>query len=312
MTEINEFVWVDKYRPKNINECILTKDLTNTFIKLKDSGTFPNLILHGPSGIGKTSVAKALLDEIDADYIVVNGSLNGNIDTLRTEILQFASTMSFTNKRKYVILDEADYLNAHSTQPALRNFMEQYAVNCGFILTCNYVNKIIEPLQSRCSLIEFNVSSGEKQEIAAKFYKKILHILDMENVVYNNKVVAALIMKNFPDWRRVINELQKYSITSDINTGILNENSFDKTELLKIIKKKDFILLRTYIAENMDNMQGIYQNLYNEFYSNIKPTSLAEFIVIIGKYQYQASFVASQEINIAACLSEIMVNVELS
>ena len=222
---MEEFLWVEKYRPKSINDCILPDSLKQTFQEFVNQNNIPNLLLAGGPGVGKTTVAKAMLQEIDADYIVINGSMNGNIDTLRNEIKDFASTMSFTNKRKYVILDEADYLNPQSTQPALRNFMEEFSKNCGFILTCNFKNRIIEPLHSRCSVVEFNIPKPVRPKVASQFFKRVGDILNKENVEYNDKVLAKMVESYFPDFRRVINELQRYSTLGKIDTGILANTS---------------------------------------------------------------------------------------
>lgn len=308
--DINNFVWAEKYRPRTIDECILPARLKNTFNSFIDNKTFPNLLLTGPAGVGKTTVAKALLEHLGCDYIMINGSMNGNIDTLRTEIKGFASTVSFTNSRKYVILDEADYLNATSTQPALRNFMEEYSNNCGFILTCNYLNRIIEPLRSRCSVIDFKIDKNESAQIAGQFFKRCVKILELERIPFNKESVAGLITKYFPDWRRVINELQSYSINGSINSGILTEKSQDIKNIVLLIKQKDFSGLRTFVAQNIDNLSTIFEDIYEVMYNDIKPHCIPDLIVILAKYQYQSAFVASQEINIAACLAELMVNME--
>jgi len=207
----DEFLWVEKYRPKNINDCVLPAELKATFQQFVDNQNIPNLLLTGGAGVGKTTVARAMLEQIGADYIIINGSMNGNIDTLRNEIQQFASSVSFTGGRKYVILDEADYLNANSTQPALRNFMEEFSRNCGFILTCNFKQRIIEPLHSRCSVVDFKIAKSDVPRLASQFFKRIVSILDQEGIKYDKAVVAELITKHVPDWRRVLNELQRYS-----------------------------------------------------------------------------------------------------
>ena len=216
-----DFLWVEKYRPKTVEDTILPVDLKRTFQNFVDQGNIPNLILAGSAGVGKTTIARAMLEQLGCDYIVINGSMNGNIDTLRNEILSFASSMSFSGGRKYVILDEADYLNANSTQPALRNFMEEFSKNCGFILTCNFRNRIIDPLHSRCSVIDFKIGKADMAKLAAQFFKRVITILDSENVKYEQQVVAEVINKHFPDWRRVLNELQRYSATGAIDTGLL-------------------------------------------------------------------------------------------
>lgn len=254
MSVREEFLWVEKYRPKTIDECILTPELKSTFSSFVEKGEIPNLLLTGSAGVGKTTVARAMLEEINADYIVVNGSMNGNIDTLRTEIMQFASTVSFSGGRKYVILDEADYLNANSTQPALRNFMEEFSRNCGFILTCNFVNRIIEPLHSRCSVINFNISKNELPRLAAGFFKRVVNILNAEKVEFDKAVVAELINKHVPDWRRVLNELQRYSHNGKIDSGIfvnLGDESFKA--LIGYLKTRNFTEMRKWVAENADS-----------------------------------------------------------
>ena len=216
---MSEFLWVEKYRPKRISDCVLPENLKATFQEFVDKGSIPNLLLAGGPGVGKTTVARAMLEEVNADYIVINGSMNGNIDTLRVEIMQFASTVSFVGGRKYVILDEADYLNPNSTQPALRNFMEEFSNNCGFILTCNFKNRIIEPLHSRCSVVEFNIPKSVKASIGMNFFNRVKDILSQEGIEYDKRVVAEFITRHFPDWRRIINELQRYSATGSIDTG---------------------------------------------------------------------------------------------
>ena len=219
---IDNPLWVERYRPQTIADTILPEDLKATFQQFVDQKSVPNLLLTGSAGVGKTTVARAMLEELECDYIIINGSLNGNIDTLRTTIQNFASSVSFTGGRKYVIIDEADYLNANSTQPALRNFMEEYSKNCGFILTCNFKNRIIEPLHSRCSVIEFKINKNDMADLAKQFMKRVKNILEIENIEYDKEAVAAIIMKYFPDWRRVLNELQRYSATGRVDTGILS------------------------------------------------------------------------------------------
>lgn len=307
-----EFLWVEKYRPKAIDDCILPQELKETFNSFVSKGEIPNLILCGTAGVGKTTVARAMLEQIDADYIVINGSMNGNIDTLRTEIMQFASTVSFSGGRKYVILDEADYLNANSTQPALRNFMEEFSKNCGFILTCNFVNRIIDPLHSRCSVINFNISKNDLPKLAAGFFKRVIGILNNEKVEFDKAVVAELVNKHVPDWRRVINELQRYSHNGKIDAGIfvnLGEESF-KT-LIGFLKAKNFSEIRKWVAENADSdSSSLFRKLYDSAYIHVKPSSIPELVLILADYQYKAAFVADNEINLVAALTQIMVDVE--
>lgn len=309
---MNEFLWVEKYRPKKISECILPNSLKQTFQEFVNKNNVPNLLLTGGPGVGKTTVAKAMLEEIGADYIVINGSMNGNIDTLRTEIKDFASTMSFTNNRKYVILDEADYLNPQSTQPALRNFMEEFSKNCGFILTCNFKNRIIEPLHSRCSVVEFSIPKAERPKVASNFFKRILDILENEKIENNNKVVAKMVESHFPDFRRVLNELQRYSATGKIDTGILaNNGDASIEELVSHLKAKSFSEMRKWVAQNSDtDTAAVLRKLYDAANEKLKPHSVAQLVLILADYQYKAAFVADQEINMVACMTEVMANCE--
>jgi len=246
---MQEFLWVEKYRPNRLEDCILPDELKNTFQQFINQQNIPNLLLSGSAGVGKTTVAKAMLEELGADYIVVNGSLHGNIDTLRTEIMNFATTVSFSEGRKYVILDEADYLNPQSTQPALRNFMEEYSKNCGFILTCNFKNRIIEPLQSRCSVIDFLFPKKLAPSLAGSFFTRVKTILDQEEVKYDEKVLAEIIQRHFPDWRRVLNELQRYSVNGKIDSGIFfNQKEADIKSLFASLKKKTLTKLENGLS----------------------------------------------------------------
>lgn len=304
-----EFLWIEKYRPHTVADTILTDELRVVFQQFINQKNVPNLILAGRAGIGKTTVAKAILDELECNYLIINGSMYGNIDTLRTTILRFASTVSLTGGRKYIILDEADYLNPNSTQPALRNFMEEFSANCGFILTCNFKNKIIEPLHSRCSVIDFKISNADKPKVAIQFLKKITAMLTKENIPYEKSCVVEIIMKYFPDMRRVINELQKYSFTGKIDSGIL-VNLQDATfkSLIEAMKKKDFTTIRTWVAENSDiDSSNFYRKLYDTAATYFTTAGVAQLVLILGKYQYQESFVADRDINIAAMCVEIMV-----
>jgi len=309
-----EFLWVEKYRPKTIEETILPIELKAVFQQFVDQQNIPNLILSGSAGVGKTTVARAMLEQLGCDYIVINGSMNGNIDTLRNEILNFASSVSLSGGRKYVILDEADYLNANSTQPALRNFMEEFSRNCGFILTCNFKNRIIEPLHSRCSVIDFKIGKKEMAKLAMQFMKRVANILNSENIEFDKAVVAEVIQKHFPDWRRVLNELQRYSATGKIDSGILaNLQQVSIKELVSMLKEKNFSGLRKWVGENLDNDQNsIFRQLYDTASEFLPPTDVAQLVLILGKYQYQAAFVADQEINLMACLTEIMINLEFN
>ena len=306
---MNEFLWVEKYRPKVVQETILPEGLKATFQQFVDQDNVPNLLLSGRAGVGKTTIAKAMLESMGSDYIIINGSMNGNIDTLRIEISNFASSVSFAGGRKYVILDEADYLNPNSTQPALRNFMEEYSKNCGFILTCNFKNRIIEPLHSRCSVIEFNIPNGEKAQMAQQFYKRVCHILNEEGVKYDNKAVASMVQSHFPDWRRCLNELQRYSATGSIDSGILKNQSVDNIEkLLKLMKDKNFTEVRKWVAVNNDiDSSALYRYLYDILPTKLKSTqSIADVIIILAEYQYKEAFVANPEINRVAALATIM------
>lgn len=309
---LDEFLWVEKYRPRTIDDCILPESLKSTFRQFVSDKNIPNLILYGPAGVGKTTVARAMLEQIEADYIVINGSLNGNIDTLRTEIQQFAATVSFSGGRKYVILDEADYLNANSTQPALRNFMEQYSKNCGFILTCNFVNRIIEPLHSRCSLVEFKIAKAEMPKLAVGFMKRAETILAKENVEYDKAVLAELIQKHFPDWRRVLNELQRYSANGKIDSGIFINLSDDSFKVLvDLVKQKNFADMRKWVADNSDSDDtGLFRKFYDQAHKFVKPQSVPQLVLLISKYQYQSAFAADKEINLTAFLTECMIDIE--
>lgn len=307
-----DFLWVEKYRPSTIEDTILPDELKETFSQFVKNREIPNLILSGGPGIGKTTIARAMLEQIDADYIVINGSLNGNIDTLRTDIRNFASAMSFRGGRKYVILDEADYLNPQSTQPALRNFMEEFSINCGFILTCNFVNRIISPLHSRCSVINFKIENKEKPKMASSMMKRIQHILSTENVEYEDKVVASVITKYFPDWRRTINELQRYSATGKIDSGILSlEKDTSIKNLVDYLKTKNFKEMRKWVVDNLDTEPtALFRSIYDKSSEYLKPQSIPQLVLILSNYQYKSAFVADQEINLVACLTEVMADCE--
>jgi DNA polymerase III delta prime subunit len=308
----DDFLWSQLYRPKTIEQCILPTDLKNTFQQFVDKGTIPNMLLTGRAGVGKTTVARAMLEQLNCDYMIINGSMNGNIDTLRVDISQFASSMSLMGGRKYVILDEADYLNPNSTQPALRNFMEEFSKNCGFILTCNFKNKIIEPLHSRCTVIDFKLPNNEKAKLASQFMKRIKHILDTEKVQYDDGAVAEVISKYFPDWRRVLNELQRYSATGKIDSGILanlGDESFKN--LFGYLKAKSFSNMRKWVGENSDiESHVLFRKIYDNAIQHIKPASIPQLVLIIGDYQFKAAFVADPEINTVACLTMIMTECE--
>ena len=308
----DDYLWVEKYRPKTIDDCILPQQIKETFQTFVDQQNVPNLLLTGGPGVGKTSVAKAMLEQLDSDYIVVNGSMSGNIDTLRNDIKTFASSVSFSGGRKYVILDEADYLNAQSTQPALRNFMEEFSKNCGFILTCNFVNRIIEPLHSRCSVIHFKIPNKEKPKMAQSFFKRVMKILEDNNIQADQKVVAELLQMHFPDWRRVLNELQRYSVSGSIDSGILVSLSDDNFKaLVQYIKDKNFTEMRKWVGLNSDNEStSLFRSIYENCSTYVEPNSIPQVVLILADYQYKSAFVADQEINMLACLTELMVECE--
>ena len=306
------FLWVEKYRPKTVEQTILQKELKQTFQKIVDSGEIPNMLFTGTAGLGKTTVAKAICEQLELDYIVINGSEEGNIDTLRGKIKQFASTISLQGGYKVVILDEADYLNPQSTQPALRGFIEEFSKNCGFILTCNFKNRIIEPLHSRCSSIEFRIPNEEKPQLAMEFMNRCEVILNNEQIHYDKKVVASLIQKFFPDWRRVLNELQRYSASGKIDAGILVNLSEDSIkELLTFLKSKEFTNVRRWIVNNLDNDPSrIYRRIYDSLYDSLVPSTIPHAVVILADYSYKSAFVADQEINLLACMTELMSQVK--
>lgn len=308
----SDFLWTELYRPKTIEECILPVELKKTFQQFVDQDNIPNLLLSGKAGVGKTTVARAMLEQLCCDYIIINGSLSGNIDTLRNDILQFASTVSFSGGRKYVILDEADYLNANSTQPALRNFMEEFSKNCGFILTCNFKNRIIEPLHSRCSVIEFTIPKAEKPKMAMQFFKRACNILQEQNVEFDQKAVAAVVEQHFPDWRRVLNELQRYSATGKIDSGILTNLSDDSMKaLVTSMKNRKYAEVRAWVADHIDiDPNQLFRKFYDYANDFFTPASIPQVILIIADYSYKSAFVADLEVNTVACLTEIMVEGE--
>ena len=307
-----EYLWVEKYRPQKIEDCILPQDIKNTFQQMVSSGESQNLLLSGGAGCGKTTIAKALCNELGTDYIMINCSEDGNIDTLRTKIRNFASTVSITGQKKIVILDEFDYSNAQSTQPALRGFIEEFSENCRFILTCNFKNRIIEPLHSRCTTVNFSVPKKEKPQLASEFMHRVKYILDGENISYDEKVLAELIMKHFPDFRRVINELQRYSISGSIDVGILNQiGEIHIKDLVSHMKNKNFTSARKWAVENLDNSPSeLFRKIYDGLYDNVLSSSIPQAVLILAEYQYKSAFVADQEINLMACIVELMMGCE--
>ena len=304
---MEHLLWTEKYRPKTIEECILPERLKQPFQEYVNQKQIPNLLLAGGAGVGKTTVAKAMCNEIGCDYMVINGSDESGIDTFRTKIKNYASSMSLSGGRKVIIIDEADYLNPNSTQPALRNAIEEFAVNCSFIFTCNYKNRIIEPLHSRCAVIDFGLKNGEKAKMAGQFFHRIQGVLQSEKVEYDDKVIAELVKKHFPDFRRVINELQRYSQFGAIDTGILAQiGDVAISEIVKYISTKDFGAIRKWVAANDIDGNTLFRKLYDGMYEILKPQSIPQAVVILADYQYKAAFVADQEINTVACLTELM------
>ena len=304
---MEHLLWTEKYRPQTIEDCILPKRLKEIFQQYASQKQIPNLLLTGSAGVGKTTVAKALCQEAGCDYLVINGSDESGIDTFRVKIKNYASSMSFTGGRKVIIIDEADYLNPNSTQPALRNAIEEFASNCSFIFTCNYKNRIIEPLHSRCAVVEFGLKNGEKIKMATEFLKRTESILQSEKVEFDKKVVAELVTKHFPDFRRVINELQRYSQLGKIDVGVLAQVAdVSITEIVKYIKDKDFGAVRKWVATNEIDSTTFFRKLYDNLYDFLKPHSIPQVILILADYQYKQAFVVDQEINIVACLIQIM------
>ena len=308
----NQMLWVEKYRPRKVADCILPETLKSTFQEYVNRKEIPNLLLTGSAGVGKTTVAKALCEEVGYDYIVINGSDESGIDTFRSKIKNYASSMSLSGGRKVIIIDEADYLNPNSTQPALRGAIEEFAINCSFIFTCNYKNRIIDPLHSRCSVIEFKIENGQKAKMATKFFKRVENILRNENIEFDKEVVAAVITKHFPDNRRILNELQRYAVFGSIDKGILAAVAdVQLTGLTKSLKEKDFTSMRKWVTNNLDNdPKTILRKIYDSLYDLLKPDSIAPAVLVLSKYQYQSAFVADQEINLVACLIEFMVECE--
>jgi DNA polymerase III delta prime subunit len=305
-----EFLWVEAYRPRTLEDCILPADQKKIFQEMLSKGEIQNMLLCGGAGMGKTTIARALCEELQTDYIIINGSEESGIDVLRTKIKQFASTVSFSGKAKVVILDEADYLNPNSTQPALRAFMEEFSSNCRFIFTCNFKNRIIPPLHSRTTVIEFKLPKSEKPKIAGAFFKRVCEILKHENIEFDQKVAAKVIEKHFPDYRRILNEMQRYSSSGKIDEGILvNMGEVNMQELTASLKDKDWKKMRTWVVNNIDNdPQTLFRKFYDTFSDSV--VQVPQLILLLADYQYKSAFCADQEINLVACLTEIMASVE--
>ena len=307
-----DFLWVEQYRPKTIDDCILPDSLKTLFKSFIKKGELSNMLFSGTPGIGKTTVAKALCEEMNCDWIMINGSEEGGIDVLRNKIKNFASTVSLSGGKKVVILDEADYLNPQSTQPAMRGFVEEFHKNCRFILTCNFKNRIIEPLHSRFSNIEFKVNPKDKPKLASRLFERAVYILKEQNIDYEDKVLVELITKHFPDFRKLINELQRYSVSGSIDAGILvNVSDENLKTLVTHLKNKEFSDMRKWVVNNLDNDPvKIFRKIYDTLYSNLEPSTIPHAVLIIADYQYKSAFVADQEINLVACLTELMSQVK--
>ena len=310
----NEFLWVEKYRPKKVSETILPDELKQTFQNIVDGGEILNMMFTGTAGTGKTTVARAICEELDLDYIVINGSEEGNIDTLRGKIKQFASSVSLSGGYKVVILDEADYLNPQSTQPALRGFIEEFSNNCRFIMTCNFENKIIAPLHSRCSKYTFNFDKKTMTSLCGGFMQRLQGILQEEGVEFDNNVVANVIMKHAPDWRRVLNESQKGSMSGTLNVpdSKSSDISDSYTQLFSAIRDKNFKKMRAWVVNNIDvEPASIFRGVYDKMYDFVAPNSIPQLVLILADYQYKNAFVADHELNLVACMTEVMANVEI-
>lgn len=306
------YLWVEKYRPKKIDDCILPKEQKEYFKNLVKNGDIQNMLLCGTAGTGKTTVARALCEELNSDYIIINGSEESGIDVLRTKIKSFASTVSFTGNTKVVILDEADYLNPNSTQPALRGFIEEFANNCRFIFTCNFKNRIIQPLHSRCAVVEFKIPNSEKPKLAAQFFKRLSDIMSQESIQFDPKVMAKVVEKHFPDFRRTLNELQRYAQSGSIDEGILtNLSDANMNDLIASLKSKDWKKMRAWVVGNLDNDPV---SLFRKIYDTLVPLTnqVPQLVLTIADYQYKSAFVSDQEINLVACLTEIMASVEFT
>ena len=306
-----QFLWVEKYRPQKLDDCILPDAQLNTFKQFVASNEIPNMLLCGSAGVGKTTVARAICEELDCDYIVINGSEESGIDVLRTKIRNFASSVSFGGKTKVVIIDEADYLNPNSTQPALRGFIEEFSQNCRFIFTCNFKNRIIAPLHSRTAVIEFKLTKADRPKMAGRFMGRLKDVLESEGVEYDESVVAEVLKKHFPDYRRVLNELQRYSAGGKIDSGVLAvAQDMNVKVLLDTLKEKDWQKMRQWVVDNSDNDPNlIFRKIYDSL-ADIKSASIPKLVLILADYQYKSAFVVNHEINLVACLTEVMATVE--
>ena len=310
---MNNTLWVEKYRPNKIEECVLPKEIKTTFQSIVDSGEIPNLLLTGSPGIGKTTVAKALCNQLQCDWLMINGSDEGRmIDTLRTTVVNYASTVSLSGGKKVIIIDEADYMNKDSVQPALRGVIEEFSKNCRFIFTCNFKNRIIPALHSRCSVVDFTINKNDKPLLGREMMDMVVKILEKEGVKYEEKILANLVLKFFPDFRRVINELQKYSLNGIIDDGILKQSSDENfTELFVALKGKNFAVMRKWVAQNIDNDHvRLYRQIYDTLNNRFMKQSIPQAVLLIADYSYKAAFVADQEVNMVACLTELMMECE--
>ena len=309
-----ESLWVEKYRPHTIADCILPEEYKSTFQSYVDRKEIPHLLLCGGPGTGKTTVARALCDEIGCDYLLINGSDESGIDTFRTKIKTYASSMSLTGGKKVIIIDEADYLNPNSTQPAMRAAMEEFAVNCTFIMTCNFKNRIIEPLHSRCAVIEFKLRKEDRPKMAMAFMKRATEILNNEKIPFDKAVLAEVVKKHFPDYRRVLNELQRYSVSGKIDTGILSSIAdVSINELVSALKDQNFGAMRKWVADfGAEDPARVYRKIYDSLYDVIDKSTIPNAVLILAKYQYQSAFVPDQELNMVACLTEMMVEVKFN
>jgi DNA polymerase III delta prime subunit len=304
---MQESLWVEKYRPVKVSDCILPENLKTIFQGYVDRKEIPNLLLSGSAGVGKTTIAKALCEEVGCDYMMINGSDESGIDTFRVKIKNYAGTISFDGSKKVIIIDEADYLNPNSTQPAMRSAMEEFSHNCTFIMTCNYKNRIIEPLHSRCAVVDFKISAKDKAKMSLGFMRRCREILDAEGIEYETKVLAEVIIKHFPDYRRVINELQRYSMFGKIDVGILAQvGDTSIKELVTALREKNFSGMRKWVAENHDDPATLFRRIYDGIYEILEKNTIPSAVIILARYQYQAAFVADQELNMVACLTEMM------